>query len=270
MPFATRAFGTVLPFLFILACVIEAAPPIAVQSVFDAVDLRTEISDSVTELDKLISSAEAFQANRDAVRRLSQSVALCTQCLIDSGEPFRTKSQENSVATAVGSPVSLKSAISLRNTMQKIRENASHQEASDAWMQYKVSQEEAVNDRDVDLTSERLSESISWNRLISRGESMTLMKERTDRFRKTFRKPGNPQTDSRHATIVALIVLTLHEAPEPAPDSISGKRWRELVLEVNGHFVRSAIAVKKRDSDAAEHFRLGMESCNACHQVFKR
>jgi hypothetical protein len=84
-----------------------------------------------------------------------------------------------------------------------------------------------------------------------------------------MRKPGDPAVDSRHATAMALLALVAHGNTHAVKDPADRPRWHELSLELQQHLTKAATAIKAKDESAPDHFRLGMETCNACHEKFK-
>ena len=108
-----------------------------------------------------------------------------------------------------------------------------------------------------------------WTRLARSGAMMGAMKERSEAIRRGLRRPKDPAAESRQPLAIALMALVLHGDTHAVKDPSDKPAWQEACLELQGHMSRAAAAIKSRDGSAVDHFRMGMEACDKCHQKFK-
>jgi hypothetical protein len=110
---------------------------------------------------------------------------------------------------------------------------------------------------------------IDWNKLTRANAVMPMLKERSEAVRKGLRRPKDTEIESRNAMAMAVLALTLHGDSHLAKTPADKTAWQDYCLELQAHMSQAAAAIKSRDAAAVEHFRMGMEACDKCHQKFK-
>ena len=222
-----------------------AAPPTKLSEVTTTDDLEAEIATRLSDIELALASAESYRERLDSMRRSATHLAICAQALAEHEADSKLK----------------QSGPDLRDAAFAIARSRSYEEATKTLPILKAAAEGKFSGT---ATVEH-----DWSKLARLGSVMSAMKSRSESLRRAMRKPGDPIEDSRHATAIALLALVAHGNTHAVKDPADKPRWQELSLEVQRHFTQAATAIKARDESAADHFRLGMEACNTCHENFK-
>ena len=222
-----------------------AAPPAELSQVASTDDLEAEIAVMLADIEQALASTESYREKLNSMRRSATHLAICAQALAEH--------EANSKLKASGPD--------LRDAALAIARIQSYDEATKALVVLKA----AAAGKAGGIAAIEYD----WSKLSQLGSVMSAMKSRSESLRRAMRRPGDPAEDSRHATAIALLALVAHGNTDALKDPADKPRWRELSLEVQQHFTKAATAIKTKDGSAADHFRLGMESCNACHEKFK-
>lgn len=237
--------------LFLAAVVVTgwltalAAPPVKLSEVASTDDLLAEVAARLSEIEQALVSAESYKELLDSMRRSATHLAICAQALAEHDVDSKLKS----------------SGPDLRDAALAIAHSRTYDAASQSLAVLKTAAAGQVGGT--------AKVEFDWSGLSRFGSVMSAMKSRSESLRRAMRRPGDPVEDSRHATAIALLALVAHGDTHAVKDPADRPRWRELSLEVQRHFTQAATAIKTKDESAADHFRLGMEACNACHEKFK-
>ena len=222
-----------------------AAPPTRLSDVASTDDLVAEVAVRLSEIEQALASAESYRERLDSMRWSATHLAICAQALAEHEADSKLKP----------------SGPDLRDVALALANSRSHAEASQSLIALKAAYSGKV--------SGMAKVEYDWSKLARLGSVMSAMKSRSESLRRAMRKPGDPAEDSRHATAIALLGLVAHGDTHAVKNPADKPRWQELSLEVQRHFTQAATAIKARDESAADHFRLGMETCNTCHEKFK-
>lgn len=222
-----------------------AAPPTKLSEVASTDDLVAEVAARLSEIEHALTSAGSYRERLDSMRRSATHLAICAQALADHEADSKLK----------------QSGPDLRDAALAIALSRSYDEAARTLPALKAAAEGKTNGT---ATVE-----YDWSKLSRLGSVMSAMKSRSESLRRAMRKPGDPAEDSRHATAIALLALVAYGDAHAVKDPADKPRWQELSLEVQRHFTKTATAIKAKDESAPDHFRLGMEACNTCHEKFK-
>lgn len=223
-----------------------AASPVKITpEVATIVDLTAEIQTLLTTIEERVASVESYNDYRDQLKRQSLQIAILSQALAEH--------ESDSVLK--------KRAPSLRNAALTLARATSHDEAVQVLPRLKEA-------RDGKLTGTPAIDA-EWEKLGRASTLMRAMKERSESIRRALRRPKDPEAESRNAMAIALMILAVHGDLQAVKNPADRGDWQETCIELQGHMSRAAAAIKTRDSVAADHFRLGMEACDRCHQKFK-
>ena len=222
-----------------------AAPPTKLSEVASTDDLVAEITARLSDIEQALASAESYRERLDSMRRSATHLAICAQALAEHEADSKLKP----------------SGPDLRDAALVIARSRSYDEATKTLSALKAAAG--------GMASGTATIEYDWGKLARLGSVMSALKSRSESLRRAMRKPGDPAEDSRHATAIALLALVAHGDTHALKDPADKPRWQELSLEVQRHFTKAATAIKARDESAADHFRLGMEACNTCHEKFK-
>ena len=222
-----------------------AAPPTRVSEVASTDDLVAEAAARLSDVEQALVSAESYRERLDSMRRSATHLAICAQALAEYESDSKLKGSGPDLRDAALAIARSTSFDDATKTLPALKAATSGKVSGTAKVEY------------------------DWSKLSRRGAVMSAMKSRSESLRRAMRKPGDPAEDSRHATAIALLALVAHGDTHAVKDPADKPRWQELSLEVQRHFTKAATAIKAGDESAADHFRLGMEACNTCHEKFK-
>ena len=225
--------------------VYAAAPVKITPEVASVADLTAEAHTMLTSVEQMLASAESYNERHDQLKQQAVQIAIFAQALTEhEGE----------------SPLK-KSAPSLRNAGLALARAKSYEEAGPVLPRLKEAMEGKI--------SGTPAADAEWGTLARAATLMHTMKERSEAIRKGLRRPKDPDLESRNATAIALMILAVHGDTQAVKNAADKPVWQEMCLEVHGQMSLTAAAIKTRNSSAADHFRLGMEACDKCHQKFK-
>lgn len=223
-----------------------AAPPTKMTpAVATPEDMTAEIRTLLTSIEEGLSSAESYRDRQQQLKRQAVQIAIFSQALADYDTDTAFK----------------KTAPDLRDAALALAKAASQSESA---AQVAIIQQGLEGKSTGTAVRE-----IDWSRLANAGAMMGAMKERSEAIRRGLRRPKDPEAESRQALAIALMALVIHGDTHAVKDSADKPAWQEACLELQGHMSRAAAAIKSRDGSAVDHFRMGMEACDKCHQKFK-
>lgn len=243
--FLVVAGGTLVA--LVLSWTTVAAPPTHITSEVASIsDVTAEVHSLLTSIEQALSSEESYKDRRIQVKRSALQIQILGQALSDHDEPSDGKKSASSLqqgATELSTAGSLDAA---RQAVRRIRES----------LDGNISNLPVVAG--------------DWGKIASTGTLMGLMKERAELIRKGLRRPRDPAVDSRHAMMISLMILAVHDDTRAVKSPVDKQIWQAACLELQSHFSQASTALRKMETAAAaEHFRLGMETCDRCHEKFK-
>ena len=247
MTITARRRWTLLCMMVVLTgwLTVIAAPPTKISEVASVDDLVAEVAARMSDIELALASAESYRERLESMKRSATHLAICAQALAEHESDSKLKA----------------SGPDLRDAALAIARSTSFDDATKTLPALKAAfAGKASGTAKVDY---------DWSKLSRLGSVMSALKSRSESLRRAMRKPGDPVEDSRHATAMALLALVAHVDTHAVKDPADKPRWRELSLELQRHMTKAAAAIKARDESAPDHFRLGMETCNTCHEKFK-
>lgn len=223
-----------------------AAPPVKLTPVVATVeDLTAEIQSLLTSIEEGLLSTESYRDRQQQMKRQAVQIAIFSQALADYEGDHSLKKTAPDIRDAA---LAVAKAGSMKESAEQVAVIKQGLEGTTAGT--------AVRDFD-------------WTRLARSGAMMGAMKERSEAIRRGLRRPKDPAAESRQPLAIALMALVLHGDTHAVKDPSDKPAWQEACLELQGHMSRAAAAIKSRDGSAVDHFRMGMEACDKCHQKFK-
>ena len=230
----------------IVAWGVTAAPPVKLTNeVASPADLTAEVVSLLAAAEQACASLESYNERPDQLKRNAIQIAILSQALAE----HETDSPQK------------KSAPSVRNAALALARTASFEEAAEALPRLK----EAVDGK---VSGTPVVEA-DWGKLARASVLMPIMKQRSEAIRRALRRPKDPDAESRQAMAIALMILAVHGDTQAVKNPADKPVWQETCLELQGHMSRAVAAIKSKDGTAADHFRLGMEACDKCHEKFK-
>lgn len=222
-----------------------AAPPAKLSEVASTDDLEAEVAARLSDIELALASTGSYSERLDSMRRSATHLAICAQALAEHESDSKLKAAGPDLRDAALAIARSTSFDDATKTLPALKSASAGKASGTATVEY------------------------DWSKLSRRGAVMSALKSRSESLRRAMRKPGDPVEDSRHATAMALLALVAHGDTHAVKDPADKPRWRELSLELQRHMTKAATAIKARDESAPDHFRLGMETCNTCHEKFK-
>ena len=246
-PRAIRLCGIIVSVSTLAAvCAVHAAPPVKITAdVASIEDLTAETQALLTSMEQSLATEESYNNRRDQLKRQAVQIAIFAQALAEHDDDSPVRKSAPGLRTAA---LGLARAMSFVEASQGV----SHVKGALAGQQIGTPVVEA-----------------DWGKLARAGILMPAMKERSEAIRRGLRRPKDPQVESRHAMAIALMILAVHGDTHAVKIPADKAAWQEACLELQGHMSRAAATIKTRHESAADHFRLGMEACDKCHQKFK-
>ena len=243
----TRLYGIIGSLgLLVAVWAANAAPPLKITAdVASIADLTAESQALLTSIEQSLATEESYNGRREPLRRQAIQIAIFAQALAEHD----------------GDSPEKRTAPGLRDSALGLARAMSFDEASQALPSVKAAlagQQRGTPTVEAD-----------WGKLARAGTLMHVMKERSEAIRRGLRRPKDPEVESRHATAIALMILVVHGDTHAVKSPVDKQAWQDICLELQGHMSLAAAAIKTRDNSAADHFRLGMEACDKCHQKFK-
>jgi hypothetical protein len=231
--------------LVTIGWVATAALPIKITNdVATPADLEAEVQSLLKSIEPLMVSAESYRDGQEQLKRQSVQIAILAQALAqhESDSPLKPAAE------------------SLRNAALGLSRASNSDEAGRLFAAIQSAAEGKT------VATDAASEP---PKIASASSMMHAMKQRAETIRKSFRKPKDPEVESRHAMMIALMSLCVHDDSRAVKNPDVLPQWKAASLEVQQHMSRAAIAIKTRHESAANEFRLGMEACDKCHLQFK-
>jgi hypothetical protein len=226
-------------------CAVWAASPVKLANVASVDDLTNEVLLLVTDAQKTLGSLETYNDGHERLKRSASQIAILAQALAEYDADLKLKA----------------SAPNLRDAALAIVRAQSYEEVTQSFERMK----QAVSGK----STETATREFDWGKLARLGTLMHAMKDRSEALRKSFRRSRDPEIESRHAMSMALMALAAHGDTHAVKDPADKAAWQDFCLQLQGHMSRAAAAVKQREPSAADHFRMGMDTCSACHEKFK-
>lgn len=231
--------------LVTIGWVATAALPIKITNdVASPADLVAEVQSLLKSIEPSMASPESYRDGHEQLKRQSVQIAILAQA----------------IAQHEGDSPLKPAAESLRNAALGLSRAGSFDEAGRLLTAVKLASEGKP------VAADPVPEPA---RIASASSMMHAMKQRAEALRKSFRRPKDPEEESRHAMMIALMSLCVHDDSRAVKSPEDVPQWKAASLEVQQHMSRAALAIKTRHESGAIEFRLGMEACDKCHLQFK-
>ncbi|MBS0206320.1 MAG: hypothetical protein JSS49_25815 [Planctomycetes bacterium] len=238
--------GAFLATALLIAVGVNAASPRKLTSdVATPGDLTAELHTLLTSVEQSLESTDSYNSRHEVLKRQALQIAIFAQALAEH---------------EMDSPLR-KFAPAMRNAALMLSRAGAFDEATLAFVRLKDA-------RDGRITGTPAVDA-DWGKLARASTLMHLMKERAEATRRGLRRPKDPDVESRNAMAIALMILVVHGDTQAVKNPADRPVWQEICLEVQSHMSSAAKAIKTRNEAAADHFRMGMEACDKCHQKFK-
>lgn len=154
------------------------------------------------------------------------------------------------------------SGADLRDAALALRKAASYEDAASALAAAKSALAgEATGSAEADH---------AWNKLIGMHAMMEEINARNSKIRRAVRRLRDPETDSLHATTMAVLALAMYADTHEVKNENDIPQWQQHAREFRENMTATAEAMKNKDADGAREVWLkGVKSCSACHDQFR-
>lgn len=214
--------------------------------VVSADDLTAEVSATVMEIEKGLELPKSFQATSAKLRRLAAQLAIFSQALAEHDEDSKFK---------VIAP-------RLRDASLPFSQAKSYESALKNLTELKQAIEGSG--------STSVAVEYDWSKLASLRTLMDSLEERADQVRKALRRPRDPESESRHAAMMAVLALAVDAHADRSHHTDQKSAWRKTSRDVQRSMTKTALAMRSRDGTSAlESFTAAHNACSSCHETFK-
>lgn len=225
---------------------VYAGPPAKVAVVASAEDLKAEAAAKIAGLEESLATSQSYSEDESAIARQAGVLACMAQAIAE--HPDKAK---------VGV-----SATALRDAAIALRDADSYETAKASFTAAKTA---LAGNGSPDGTVE-----FDWLELIDFHSLMEEVNARNSQLRRVIRRPTDPQTDSLHATTMAVLALITHKNTADIENKAEIEKWENYSAEFQASMTELAAALKKKDQAASmELFKRSSASCAECHKTFR-
>lgn len=236
--------------LLMIVCAMNAsprAPSIKLSEVASATELAAEISATVIDIEKGLASRESFRESASKLRRSAAQMAVFAQALAQHDHNSKFKKQ----------------APQLRDVALQFANSNSYDEAL---LNLTELQQAIEGSRSISGPVE-----YDWSKLASLRTLMDSLRERTDLVRKGLRRSRDPVSESRHASMMAVLALAVDAHSDRFDQAEKNSDWHTASGNLQQSMTKTAVALRNRAGESAlESFTAAQEACDRCHETFKR
>ena len=227
--------------------VCEAGAPLKLEGIAPAASLVAEVADRVDEVAKGLESAEGYKDSAKTVKQAASVIAILGQTL--------TELPEDSPLKAAGP--------SLRDAAITIARAKTYEEAH-------AGLPKLVAAAKGDVNPEAVAE-FDWAKLSRMHPTMEELNGQATKFRRVLRRPKDPEAESRHVALMALVAVTVYADTHEVKNPADLPKWHEFATAFHGELSQSAVAMRAGETEkAGQHFTTAMQQCAKCHEQFKK
>lgn len=224
----------------------RAEAPIKVADVAPVEDLTAELQDRAKEVQEILATEEGFQTESKKLKQAASVLAVVAQGVVEHGG-------QNEFA---------KTAPTIRDAAVKIARGKTYEEAEAGAKTLKAALEgTAVEGAAVDY---------DWAKLTRMHPSMEEMNGRSAVLRRALRRSKDPELESRHASVLALLGVATYADTHEVKDEADKPQWQAWSKTYQEEMTKTAAAIRdKKSEEAMTHFTAANKTCTECHQKFK-
>ncbi len=226
---------------------VDAAAPVKLASVAPIGDLTAEVKAIIVRLDGFVADKESYTAATDD-KKIQQAAGVLA-CLAQAVAEHEKKAEAKF------------SAPNLRDAAIAVRDSKTLGDAKKTLdVVKKVHSGEATGEAKVEFP---------WNKLINLHRVMEEVNARNSKLRRVIRRPKDPQTESLHASTLAVLAVAIHADTHEVKDKKDIGKWQDLSLSYQKSMTSLAAAMKTKDASSKTLYLAGAKSCSACHEAFR-
>lgn len=223
-----------------------AGAPVKIAEVAPLGDLAAEARATATGLEESLADPAGFEDAQDAVKQAGGVLACLGQAIAEHPE---------NASAGISGP-------HLRDAALAVRAARTHAEAAAA---LRRAQQALAGQAAGDAAAEH-----PWNKLTGMHGMMEEINGRTSKLRRALRRLNNPEEDSRHASVAAVLALAMIADTHEVKNEADIPKWQALAGEYRKTMTALSAAIKAQELDKArELFSRANETCAKCHEVFR-
>lgn len=228
-------------------CSTWAGSPVKLSDVISTADLEAEIEAKMSEIDTILASQNTFQESTAKLRLNAVQLTILSQALAEHGDAPKLKSVAPAMRDAARQLAQAGSFDDAKTGMIALRSAIDGHGPSNAAPDY------------------------DWSKLARLRQVMESLRDRTDQIRRAMRKSKDPAAESRHASVMAVLGLSIAAHADGAKNPSDRTAWSEFSLEFQREMTKTAVALRQQDKPAVlEHFKAAQDACEKCHEKFKK
>lgn len=222
-----------------------SAPPIPLDQVAPATDLAAEIEPLVTIIRQGLDKPEGYEEHIDKIRQAASVLAVLGQALAEHPEETPWKAR----------------GARLRDVAISLARHKTREQAQEAWSQLEqVLRGETAGESPLDY---------SWAKLTRMHPAMEEINQRAAVLRRALRRPKDPAVESRHASVIAVLALTVHADTHEVKNQDDLPQWQAWAKALQEYSTATARAIKEgRTAEAQRALNAASQTCNQCHEKF--
>jgi len=110
-----------------------------------------------------------------------------------------------------------------------------------------------------------------WKDLIDLHSLMKEVNTRNGRLRRVVRRSRKPETDSLHASTLAVLALAIHNITHEVKNKADLPIWQGYAVDLQKSMTELSAAIKKKDAASVKKIYLkATKSCRQCHEKFRK
>lgn len=224
-----------------------AAGPVDTTSIAPVEDLKAEASAKITALEGLVADPAKFAENKNKIAQAAGVLACLAQAIVEH------KDREASKVAAAD----------LRDAALAVRDSKSADQAAQSLAAGRSAFE--------GKSDGKASAEYEWKKLINMHRMMEEINARNAKIRTALRRPKDPQTESLHATTLAVLAVAMQADTHEVKDPAKVPEWEKFAEEFRTNMAGVAGAIKNKDKATAESlFKAAQKSCASCHGEFRK
>jgi hypothetical protein len=223
-----------------------AAAPVKVAEVAPLADVAAEARAAVAALEAALADPAGFESALDSVKQAGGVLACLGQAIAE---------HPDNKSAGVSGP-------HLRDAGLAIRAAKVHADAAAGLQRAKQA-----------VAAEAVGEAAAehpWNKLTGMHGMMEELNARNSKIRRALRRLNNPEEDSRHASVAAVLSLAMIADTHEVKNAADIPKWTAMAGDYQKTMTALSAAIKAKELDKAKDlFAKSTEACAKCHELFR-
>ncbi len=222
---------------------LRAEAPLDLASIATPAQLKAEITSQMSAIDELVKAGKTGE-KADAVKQAAGVIAVMAQGVAELSSddaPMAVAVREAAIKTWKS-----KEEADIAAGIEELKKAVAGDVKSDAAVAH------------------------PWNKLIRMGAMMEEINSRNSKLRRAIRRPKGEAEEQLHAITCAMLTVAMYADTHEVKDPAKVPEWEHMSKDYVEALKSLTKALVDKDSKAAEEaYKLGNESCDKCHEVFR-